>query len=145
MMFEFTSQKQERKGRWEPSFVSNLKLNFRVLIQPYSRRLIKNFCWGGWALLSESKLERQRTSGPQKRTKSEFIYCAQGYRPCSSKLDLPLSDEVFWRSQILSTSNLFDKGCTQVKLSTWRGFQLSIRPARRWCPKTPSNTNTDHI
>ena len=33
--FEFPSQKQERKGRREPSFASNLKLNFEVLIRPY--------------------------------------------------------------------------------------------------------------
>ena len=75
--FEFPSQKKEGKGGWEPSFASNLILNFRVLIQPYSSRLVNNFCWGGWALLSVSKLERQRTSGPQKRTKSDFMYCSQ--------------------------------------------------------------------
>ena len=46
-------------------------------------------------MLSVSKLERQRTSGPQKRTKSDFIYCAQCYRPRSRKLDLPLSANVF--------------------------------------------------
>ena len=28
-------------------------------------------------MLSVSKLERQRTSGPQKRTKSDFMYCSQ--------------------------------------------------------------------
>ena len=75
--FEFPSQKKEGKGGWEPSFASNLILNFRVLIQPYSSSLVNNFCWGGWALLSVSKLERQRTSGPQKRTKSDFMYCSQ--------------------------------------------------------------------
>ena len=75
--FEFASQKKEGKGGWEPSFASNLILNFRVLIQPYSSSLVNNFCWGGWALLSVSKLERQRTSGPQKRTKSDFMYCSQ--------------------------------------------------------------------
>ena len=42
-------------------------------------------------MLSDSKSERQRTSGPQKRMKSEFIYREQGYRPRSRKLDLPLS------------------------------------------------------
>ena len=34
-MFEFAPQKGERKGGWEPSFASNLTLNFRVLIRPY--------------------------------------------------------------------------------------------------------------
>ena len=87
-------QKQERKGGWEPCFALKLTLNFRVLIQPYSRRLINDFCWGGWSLLSVSKLECQRTSGPQiiKRTKSDFIYCAQCYWSLSRKLDLPLSE-----------------------------------------------------
>ena len=33
--FEFPSQKKEGKGGWEPSFASNLILNFRVLIRPY--------------------------------------------------------------------------------------------------------------
>ena len=33
--FEFPSQKKEGKGGWEPSFASNLTLNFRVLIRPY--------------------------------------------------------------------------------------------------------------
>ena len=33
--FEFATQKQERKGGWEPSFASNLRVNFRVLIRPY--------------------------------------------------------------------------------------------------------------
>ena len=42
-------------------------------------------------MLSVLKLECQRMSGPQKRTKSEFIYCPQGYRPRSRKLDMPLS------------------------------------------------------
>ena len=41
--------------------------------------------------LMTSKSERQRTSGPQKRSKSDFIYCSQCYRPRSRKLDLPLS------------------------------------------------------
>ena len=110
-MFKFPSQKKEGKGGWEPSFASNLILNFRVLIQPYSSRLVNNFCWGGWALLSVSKLERQRTSGSQKRTRSEFIYRAQGYRSRSRKLGLPLSaalikvketgpiDKYFWQAK----------------------------------------------
>ena len=34
-MFEFPPQKQERKGGWEPSFASNYRLNFRLLIKPY--------------------------------------------------------------------------------------------------------------
>ena len=33
--FEFPPQKQERKGGWEPSFASNLTLDFKVLIRPY--------------------------------------------------------------------------------------------------------------
>ena len=33
--FKFATQKQERKGGWEPSFASNLRVNFRVLIRPY--------------------------------------------------------------------------------------------------------------
>ena len=35
--FEFPSQKQEKKGGREPSFASNLKLYFGVLIRPYWR------------------------------------------------------------------------------------------------------------
>ena len=36
-LFEFPPQKQERKGvwEWEPTFASNLTLNFRVFIRPY--------------------------------------------------------------------------------------------------------------
>ena len=45
--------------------------------------------------LMTSKSERQRTSGPQKRTKSDFMYCSQCYRPRSRKLDLPLSVGTF--------------------------------------------------
>ena len=42
-------------------------------------------------MLSVSKLECQKMSGPQKRTKSDFIYCSLCYRLRSRKLDLPLS------------------------------------------------------
>ena len=46
-------------------------------------------------MLSVSELKRQRMSGPQKRTKSDFVLnCAQCYRLRSRKLDLPLSDGV---------------------------------------------------
>ena len=99
----------------EPCLALKLTLNFRVLIQPYSIRLINNFWWGGWALLSVSKLERQRTSGPEKRTKSDFIYCAQCYWLRSRKLDLPLSVNAesikrWSRSQILIRRVCFFKG-----------------------------------
>ena len=47
---------------------------------------------GHWAWPLLSKSERQRTSGAQKMSKSDFMYCAQCYRPRSRKLDLPLSD-----------------------------------------------------
>ena len=70
----------------------NFAVNFRVLIQPYSSWLLNRFCGGWWACPSVSESERQRTSGPQKRMKSDFIYCAQCYRPRSHKLDLPLSE-----------------------------------------------------
>ena len=85
-VFEFPPQKEERKGGWEPSFALNLTLNFRALIQPYSSGLLKNFCGGGWAWLPVSKSERQRTSGPQKRSKSDFIYCPQHVLALSRKL-----------------------------------------------------------
>ena len=62
--------------QWTQNWTAlNFEVNFQPLIQPYSSRLINNFCWGGWALLSVSKLERQRTSGTQKRSKSDFMYC----------------------------------------------------------------------
>ena len=56
-------------------------------------------------MLSVSKLERQRTSGPQKRMKSDFIYCSQCYRPRSRKLDLPLSDLAKQEDDILVEEN----------------------------------------
>ena len=59
--FEFPSQKQERKEGWEPIFASNLTLNFRPLIQPYSSGLLNSFCRGGLAWLSVSELGRKRT------------------------------------------------------------------------------------
>ena len=48
--FEFPSQKKERKGGWEPTFASNLKLNFGVLIRPY---------WSGQvhSLVKESQID----------------------------------------------------------------------------------------
>ena len=62
--------------QWTQNWTAlNFEVNFQPLIQPYSSRLINNFCRGGWALLSVSKLERQRTSGIQKRSKSDFMYC----------------------------------------------------------------------
>ena len=62
--------------QWTQNWTAlNFEVNFQPLIQPYSSRLINNFCWGGWALLSVSKLERQRTSGTQKRSKSDFMHC----------------------------------------------------------------------
>ena len=62
--------------QWTQNWTAlNFEVNFQPLIQPYSSRLINNFCRGGWALLSVSKLERQRTSGTQKRSKSDFMYC----------------------------------------------------------------------
>ena len=61
--------------QWTQNWTAlNFEVNFQPLIQPYSSRLINNFCRGGWALLSVSKLERQRTSGTQKRSKSDFMY-----------------------------------------------------------------------
>ena len=75
MTFEFPSQKQEKKEGWEPSIASNLTLNFRLLIQPYSNWLLNSFYRGGWAWLSVSELESQKTSGAQKMPMAEFIYC----------------------------------------------------------------------
>ena len=41
---------------------------------------------------SYKSLFKALSTRPQKRTKSDFIYCAQCYRPLSRKLDLPLSE-----------------------------------------------------
>ena len=62
MTFEFPPQMSDRKGGWEPCFALKLGLIFRVLIQPYSSRLLNRFCGGWWAWLSVSESERQRTS-----------------------------------------------------------------------------------
>ena len=46
----------------------NFAVSFRVLIQPYSSRLLNSFCRGGLDWLTVSESERQRTSGPHMRT-----------------------------------------------------------------------------
>ena len=59
MTFEFAPKKEKGKGGWEPGFASNLALNFRALIQPYSSGLLNSFRRGGLAWLWALKLERQ--------------------------------------------------------------------------------------
>ena len=76
---------------WLPWLAWIFKFNFQCLIQWDSRGSLNKKVGGYPEVLWAWKLERQRTSGPQKRTKSDFIYCSQCYRPRSRKLDLPLS------------------------------------------------------
>ena len=64
-------QKQERKGGWEPCFALKLTLNFRVLIQPYSSRLINNFCRGHWAV---SHYQIMNVRGRQGLTRGQCLY-----------------------------------------------------------------------
>ena len=67
------------------------KSNFHCFIRPYLEKLFSKSLMKLGDGLMTSKSERQRTSGPQKRSKSDFIYCSQCYRLRSRKLDLPLS------------------------------------------------------
>ena len=53
-----------------------LKSNFHCLIRPYLEKLFgKSLMKLGDGLMT-SKSERQRTSGPQKREKFDFMYCS---------------------------------------------------------------------
>ena len=53
----------------------NFEVNFRPLIQWDSRGLFSKSLMKLDDRLMTSKSERQRTSGPQKRSKSDFMYC----------------------------------------------------------------------
>ena len=53
----------------------NFEVNFRPLIQWDSRGLFSKSLMKLDDRLMISKSERQRTSGPQKRSKSDFMYC----------------------------------------------------------------------
>ena len=78
-LFKFPSQKQERKGGWGPSFVSNLTLSFRVLIRPY---------WPGqvYSLIKDTQIDldykNQNVRGRQALKKGQsliFMYCSQHF------------------------------------------------------------------
>ena len=78
-LFKFPSQKQERKGGWGPSFVSNLTLSFRVLIRPY---------WPGqlYSLIKDTQIDldykNQNVRGRQALKKGQsliFMYCLQHF------------------------------------------------------------------
>ena len=53
------------------------KSNFHCLIRPYLEKLFSKSLMKLGDGLMTSKSECQRTSGPQKRTKSDFMYCSQ--------------------------------------------------------------------
>ena len=55
----------------------NFEVNFRPLIQWDSRGLFSKSLMKLGDRLMTSKSERQRTSGPQKRSKSDFMYCCK--------------------------------------------------------------------
>ena len=51
------------------------KSNFHFLIRPYLEKLFSKSLMKLGDRLMTSKSERQRTSGPQKRSKTDFMYC----------------------------------------------------------------------
>ena len=51
------------------------KSNFHCLIRPYLEKLFSKSLMKLGDRLMTSKSERQRTSGPQKRSKTDFMYC----------------------------------------------------------------------
>ena len=81
---------------WLPWLAWIFKFNFQCLIQWDSRGSLNKKGGRYPEVLWAGKLDCQRTSGPQKRTKSDFIYCSQCYQPRSRKLDLPLSAGAIW-------------------------------------------------
>ena len=98
---------------------------------------------------SYKSLFKALSTRPQKRTKSDFIYCAQCYRPLSRKLDLPLSDAVFslfsfsflfWVTFCLSPSNHSNHHFLAIfsKLSNW-AILSKLRKLSNFEPNHPNH------
>ena len=67
--FKIATHKEERKGRWEPSFAANLTLNFRALIQPYSSGLLEKKLWRRLSLKPSIKIRMSEDVRTSKKVK----------------------------------------------------------------------------